>query len=367
MKKFIMKKLFGLGLVTILCLFAAACADNAATEKENTENAEESVVESSEETSNEVSEESMEETEEAESTQIQVAALKGPTAMGMVKLMDDSDQGLTDTNQYDFTIAASPDEITPLLVQGKIDIAAVPANLASVLYNNTEGQVKVTAINTLGVLYIVENGDTIQPVEDLKGKTIYASGKGSTPEYVLNYILSSNGIDPDKDVTIEFKSEHAECVAALAENTNGIALLPQPFVTTAQTSNENIRIALDLTEEWNKIQADQETASELITGVIVARTEFIEEHPKALALFLEQYQASVDYVNANNEEAAQLIESYDIIKAAVAEKALPYCNITYIDGTDMEGKLSGYLEILYEQNADAVGGNLPDEAFYYTE
>ena len=294
---------------------------------------------------------------------IRVGALKGPTAMGMVKLMDDAEAGNT-ANQYEFTIAAAIDEITPKIVQGQFDIAAMPANVSSVLYNNTDGAVSVLAVNTLGVIYIVETGESVQSAADLKGKTIYASGKGATPEYALNYVLKQNGIDPEKDVTIEYKSEHAECAAALAEAENGIAMLPQPFVTTAQVKNDKIRIALDMTEEWEKVQTGEDKSA-LITGVVVVRNEFLQAHPEAVAAFMDEYKASTEYVTANVEEAAALIEKYDIVPAAVAQKALPYCNITFIEGQDMKTQLGGYLNTLFEQNADAVGGTLPDEGFYY--
>lgn len=295
-----------------------------------------------------------------DTTTIKVAALKGPTAMGMVKMMDDAKT----TKSYEFKIKAAIDEITPLLVKGDVDIAAVPANLASVLYNNTEGKVKVLAINTLGVLYIVENGESIQSISDLKGKTIYTSGKGATPEYTLNYILKENGIDPEKDVTIEYKSEHAECVAILASEENAIAMLPQPFVTTAQTKNDKIRIALDMNNEWDKLQ-QKEDKSALVTGAIVVRTQFLEEHTELVNKFLDAYKDSVEYVNSNIEEAADMIEEQDIISAAVAKIALPYCNIVFIEGEEMEAKLSGYYSILFEQNKKSVGGTLPDDTFYY--
>lgn len=299
-------------------------------------------------------------------TAVRVMALKGPTAMGLVELMNESESGAVNGNDYEFTIAASADEVTPKLVQGEADIAAVPANLASVLYNNTEGQVQVLAINTLGVLYIVDTGDTVHSAADLKGKTIYASGKGATPEYAIDYILMKNGIDPEKDVTIEWKSEHAECVAALAASEDGgIALLPQPFVTIAQTQDDRIRIALDLTEEWDMLQKDEETPSALLTGVVVARADFIEEHPEAISAFMDSYKKSVDYVNGNMEEAAKLIEKFDIVPAAVAQKALPYCNITFIEGEEMKDKLSGYLSVLLEQNEKSVGGEIPADDFYY--
>lgn len=298
---------------------------------------------------------------EAEPVDVNIIALKGPTAMGMVEFMNNADTGALTDNQYHFEIAAAVDEVAPKIAQGQVDIAAVPANLASVLYNNTKGNVEVLAINTLGVLYIVESGDSVAGVADLKGKTIYASGKGATPEYALNYILSQNGIDPENDVTIEWKSEHTECLAALMAEENAIAMLPQPFVTTAQTKSENIRVALDLTEEWDKLGSD----SALLTGAVIARKAFVEENPAAVEAFMAHYGTSVEYVNANVEDAAALIEQYDIVPAAVAVKAVPECNIVFITGDEMREKLSGYLSVLLEQNPQSVGGALPEEDFYY--
>ena len=296
---------------------------------------------------------------------VNVLALKGPTAMGMVSLMDQADQGEITEETYDFQIVASPDEVSPAIAQGTADIAAVPANLASVLYQKTNGGVQVLTINTLGVLYLVENGDQVQSVSDLKGKTIYASGKGATPEYALNYILKENGLTPGKDVQIEWKSEHTECVAALAEHEDAAALLPQPFVTTAQSKNDSLRVALDLTEEWDKIQKDNGGNSSLVTGVTVVRTEFAQEHPEIVEDFMERYQESVSYVNEYTEEAAKLIGDYDIVPEEIAKKALPECNIVYIDGAEMKEKLSGYLEVLEQENPQAVGGALPADEFYY--
>lgn len=312
------------------------------------------------------SNESQDNTKETEPVEVNVTALKGPTAMGMVSLMDDVDNGKVDSENYKFTIAASIDEVTPAISQGETDIAAVPANVASVLYNKLEGGVQVLAVNTLGVLYIVENGDTVQSAADLKGKTIYASGKGATPEYALNYILQQNGLDPAADVTIEWKSEHSECVAALAQDPSGIAMLPQPFVTTAQMKNPDLRVALDLTEEWDKVQEDAQEPGALLTGVVVVRTEFAKENPEAVSDFLERYKASVDFVNENVDEAAQLVGQYDIVTAEVAQTAIPECNIVCITGDEMQEKLSGYLSALNDQNPEAVGGKLPDDDFYYT-
>ena len=288
-----------------------------------------------------------------------VVALKGPTAMGLVKLMEDND------GAYDFSIEAAPDLVAPLIIQGKADIAAVLANLASVLYNKLGGGVQVLAVNTLGVLYIVERGETVQTAADLKGRTIYASGQGATPEYALNYILRGNGIDPEKDVDIQFMSEHTECLNALLNNADGIALLPQPFVTTAMMKADDLRVALDLNDCWDELQADAESPSALLTGVVIARREFVEAHPDLVTAFMDAYAESVFWVKTTPDESAALIGKYDIVPEAVAKKALPACNIVYIEGAEMQTMLSGYLATLFEQNPAAVGGALPGEDFYY--
>lgn len=294
------------------------------------------------------------------SASIRIAGMKGPTTMGMVKLMKDAEDG-TASGGYQVDMYATAQEILPLLVKGEIDAAMLPANVASNIYAQTEGKVQVAAINTLGVLYVVENGDSIQSVADLAGKTIYSTGKGNTPEYTLNYILEQNGIADQ--VTVEYKSEATEVTATMAEAGEGaMAVLPQPYVTIATSQTEGMRVALDLTEEWSKVNPD----SQLVTGVLVARTGFIEQNQDAFAQFLTDYKASIDYVNANTAEAAQLVADYGIVpKAAIAEKALPACNITYIAGSEMKAALQGYLQVLFDQNPASVGGAMPGDDFYY--
>lgn len=301
----------------------------------------------------------------ADPVAVRAVALKGPTAMGLVKFMSDAEAGELADNDYTFQIVASPDEVTPLIAKGEVDVAAVPANLASVLYNKDEAGVRAIAINTLGVLYICELGDTIQSVADLKGRTIYASGKGSTPEYGLQYVLEKNGLVVGTDVQIEWKSEHAECVQALATASgSAVAMLPQPFVTTAQAQNDQIRVALDLTEEWDRVQTGDEKSS-MVTGVAIVRAEFADENPAAVDAFLGHYAASVDFVNSDVEAAAELVGDYDIVPAEVALKAIPECNIVCVTGADMKERLSGYLAVLADQNVEAVGGSLPGDDFYY--
>ena len=261
------KKLLALGLSLALTLSLAACGQKTAAPEQTDEPAQTEEPAKAPETPD-------------DTAAFKIAALKGPTAMGLVKLMKDNDEMTSALlssakpyegevgNLYTFTLAGSADEVTPALIKGELDMACVPANLAAVLYGKTDGALEVLAVNTLGVLYIVESGDTVQSMADLKGKTIVAAGKGSTPEYALRYLLSENGIDPDNDVAIDWKSEHSECVAALASGQAAIALLPQPFVTVAQTKIEGLRMALDLTAEWDKL----DNGSGLITGVIVARS-----------------------------------------------------------------------------------------------
>lgn len=287
---------------------------------------------------------------------VRVAALKGPTAMGLVQLFD------THAEDYDVLIAGAADEVTPKLIQGQLDIAAVPVNLGSVLYNRTEGQVQLIAINTLGVLYVVEKGgETVNSMEDLRGKTIYATGKGSTPEYALTYLLAQHGIDIASDVTMEWKSEPTEVVALMAQSENAVAMLPQPYVTVAGAQVEGLRVALDLTAEWDAL----DNGSRLITAGIIVRKAFAQEHPDKVAAFLEQFAQSAAYANENVAEAAALVEKYIGVKAPIAQKALPACNIVCIAGEDAAAILPGYLQTLYELNPAAVGGALPGADFYW--
>jgi NitT/TauT family transport system substrate-binding protein len=300
--------------------------------------------------------------ESKEKTDINVTILAGPTGMGAAKLMSNNTAGSA-LNNYSFTVATSPDEVTAAVINGSTDIAAVPANLASVLYNKTNKEVQVIAVNTLGVLYMLENGNTINSVNDLRGKTIYATGQASTPEYILRHILIQNGIDPDKDVTIEYYAAHAELATVISSGDIVLGMLPEPNVTAVLSANPSVRIALNLTEEWNKISGD---TSILIQGCVIVNKAFAEANKKAVDNFLTEYKESIDYVNANITEAAQLIADNGILsKAAIAEKAIPNSNIVYIDGDEMKKQLSGFLEILYNANPASVGGIMPDDAFYY--
>ncbi len=294
---------------------------------------------------------------------VRVGSLNGPTSMGLVYVMEMADNGDA-ANYYEFNMATAADEITGLLVKGDLDIALIPANVASVLYNKTEGNITVLDINTLGVLYVVSADDSIQSISDLAGKTVYLTGMGTTPDYVLQYLLKANGLTTD-DVHLEYKTEANEVAAILKETPDAVGLLPQPFVTSAMAQNDQLKMVLDLTEEWNKVQ-EQAGGSTLVTGVTVARTDFLEENKEAVDAFLDEHEESSLAVNSDLDDAAEKVAALGIIpKAEVAKKAIPYCNITCIRGDEMKTDLSGYLQVLFDQDPASVGGALPGDDFYY--
>jgi NitT/TauT family transport system substrate-binding protein len=334
------------------------------TEKETTE-----VVESKDDAEKETTEvaESKDDTEKVEETEaipFTVATLKGPTGMGMVKLMDEVDKGENKMGAS-FSITGVPDELVGKIINDEIDFACLPTNLAAVLYNKTGGKIQLAAVNTMGVLYMVEVGDEINSISDLKGKKIFANGQGSTPEFVLRYLLEKNDINPDEDVELNFSLQHSELATATAAGDVNLALLPQPHVTVATMQNKDARIALDLTKEWENIEGND---SELAMGCIVVKKEFAEKNPEVVEEFLNSYKQSVEWVNANNKDAAELIAKYGILpKAPIAEKALPNCNIVYREAEEAKQTLNGFYKILFDFNPKSLGGKLPDEGFYYNK
>ena len=349
-----MKKLVSLLLSAALMLSLAACGGSTAGSTAASSQAASSEAASSQAASSES-------TEPLSTTDaVRIAGLKGPTTMGLVNLLPMEEDGSASLD-YDLQLYGTADEIVPLLTKGELDMAAIPANLAATLYQKTQGGIQVMAVNTLGVLYVVEKGDTIHSVADLKGRTILSTGKGTTPEYVLRYILQQNGIDPDKDVTIEFYSEATEVTAQMAVAEDAIAVLPQPYVTSASMQDDTLRVALDLTEEWDKICDTQ-----LITGVTVVRTEYAQEHPDVVAAFLKDYTASVDAANNDLDGTAALCEEQGVVaKAAIAKAALPNCNIVCVTGDEMQVDVAGYLQVLYDADPASVGGAMPDDGFYW--
>ena len=355
-----MKKLASLLLSAAMLLGLAACGGTSSSVTASSEAASEAASSSAASSETASSEAAAEENTLSTTDPVRIAGLKGPTTMGLVNLLPMQEEGSANL-RYDLQLYGAADEIVPLLTKGELDMAAIPANLAATLYQKTEGAIQVMAVNTLGVLYVVEKGDTVQSVADLKGRTILSTGKGTTPEYVLRYILTQNGIDPDNDVTIEFYSEATEVTAQMAVAGDAIAVLPQPYVTSASMQDDTLRVALDLTAEWEKVCDTQ-----LITGVTVVRTAYAEEHPDVVAAFLEDYAASVDAANNDLDGTAALCEEQGVVaKAAIAKAALPECNIVCITGEDMKADVAGYAQVLYDADPASVGGAMPHEGFYY--
>lgn len=347
-----MKKFLLILLSLMLCLSLASCGgekisdntDDTANTDKVADNADD-VTDNADDTKGD---------EFAQGAKINLAALKGPTSIGLLNLID------TEKDTVNYTLAGVADEITAPFLKGELDIIAVPANLASVLSSKKPGEINVLAVNTLGVLYLLDTKNEITSIADLEGKTVYSTGKGTTPEFVFNYILEKNGLK-DK-VTVEFVSEATELAALLSAEQASLAILPQPYVTTVLKQNENAKIALSLTDEWKKVSG----GTEMITGVVIAKKSYVEANKETVDLFLKKYARSIAFANENVSETADLCVEYNIIpKKPIAEAALPYCNVAYIGGEDMKAAVSAYLKVLYDQNPNSVGGALPEDSFYY--
>lgn len=296
---------------------------------------------------------------EASDEVLRVGSLKGPTTMGLVNLMSEVESGAK--NGYSFEMQSQPDVIMSELVSGKLDIALLPANVAAVAYNKTKHGVSAIDINTLGVLYCVTGDENIKSVKDLAGKTVLSTGQGSSPEYVLNYLLEKNGVT---DCDVQFKSEATEIAALLKQDPTKIAILPQPFVTVATAQNDQLKVAFSLTDEWKSVSPD----SKLLTGVTVVRNEVLENRAAEVDQFIADHQASTEKAATDVDATAELVAKYGIIaKAPVAKKALPNCNIVAIAGDEMKTDLADYLQVLFDANPKSVGGTMPDDDFYYIQ
>ena len=302
---------------------------------------------------------------------VHLGLLSGPTGMGAAKMLADNDEAYAQVEagtyeggtllRYEVTLGSDPaNDIVPRLTNGELDIAAIPTNLAATLYNRTDGGIKLLALNTLGVLHILENGDTVNSLADLEGRTLYATGQGSNPEYVLNYLLEANGLDPAADVDIQWLASE-ELTARMASGDIDLCMLPVPAATTVMMQNSDVRDAIDLNDAWTESGAQ----GTFTMGCLVARTEWLEGNSELVPGILEEYAASIDYANSNPEEAAALIEQYGIVpKAAVAQAAIPQANMVCVTGEDMKG-IADYYQVLFDADPTSIGGAIPGEDFYY--
>lgn len=284
-------------------------------------------------------------------TTLRIAALKGPTGMGLAYLMQE------ESSAFSVELLDAPDVVTGKFINGEIDIAAVPVNLAAVLSNKTDGKAVMIAVNTLGVLYILENGETVHSMEDLAGKTLYATGQGSTPQYVLEYLLEQNGL---KDrVTVEYIAEHATLAAMAASGEAPLAMLPEPNVSSVLLKNESARIALDLTSEWDAVSDAQ-----LLQGCYIVQRSVLESEPEAVRAFLSAAAESAARVNSEAEAPALIAELGIVGSEAIAARAIPNCNIVCLTGEQMQEAAEAMLSVLFAANPKSIGGQLPDASFY---
>lgn len=290
-----------------------------------------------------------------------VFMISGPTGIGAVNLMS-ADEAGTAKGDYEFTVVANPTEIVAKISNKEADIAAVATNMASTIYNKTNGGVTVLAVNTLGVLNVLTNGTEINTLADLKGKKVYTTGQGANPEYVIDYLLEKNGVNPDTDVDLQFKAEGTELVSVWATDPTAVIIAPQPVASSVLAKYKGSKLAIDLTDEWDKVGDN----SALMMGCVIVRNEFLNANKATVDLFLEEYEASIKKATEDLDGTAALCEKYGIVaKAAVAKKAIPASNICFVTGNEMKTKLSGYLAVLFAADKKAVGGKLPADDFYY--
>ena len=291
---------------------------------------------------------------------IAIGTLNGNTGVAAAWLMEQAELELPFDN-YSFQIATAPEQLTAALLSGQVQIAALPTNVAATLYNRSEGLIQMIAISAYGVLHVLENGDEIHSIADLRGRTIHTTGQAANPEFILNHVLEQNGLTPGLDVFVQFHQNEA-LATRMAAGEIDLAMMPEPMVTSVLAQNETVRTALDMTVEWNRVGE----GSSLVMSSIVARRDFTETHPEAVLRFLDLFRQSIEETVANPAEVAQLIAKFEIIPSPlIAERAIPGCNLTFIAGADMEPTIRGYFQVLYHASPDAIGGAIPDAAFYF--
>ena len=351
------KKLLALLLTAAMTVGFAGCSGNNAQTDNQSTTTEASQQPEATTTEGEASEATTDETTELPDITVNVGVLAGPTGVGAAKIMNDSKNGETVLN-YNFTVEAENSNIVAAVSNGELDIAAIATNVASNLYNKTDGGVQIIALTTLGVLYILENGDSINSIADLEGKTIIAPGQGANPEYVLKHLLQENGVN----ATVEFMTAE-EVIAKMNNGEADVCMLPVPAATALQMKNENVRTALDLTAEWNALNS----GSQLTMGAVIVRTEFAEQYPEVVKQFLEEYTSSIEYVKTNIDEASQLVADFGITaNAQIAANAIPQCNLVAITGAEaIKSAIAGYYDVLYAADPASVGGAIPGEDFYF--
>lgn len=299
-----------------------------------------------------------------DATEVNVGMIMGPPSMGMGWMIHENEEGNT-YNDYNFEVGGVDyTALASKLNTGDYDIIHCPSNVGAILYNNKDlkEEVEVIDISNLGLLYILTTDDSIKSMDDLKGRTVYSIGEGGPPEYTFGYLLDQEGLSDD--VNFSFRSTPFEVLNLLQDEENSIVLLPQPFVEVAKLLVPDLKVPIDITEEWDNLKL--ESGAESVTTITIVRKKFLEEHEQAVVEYLNLLKKSVAYSLSHVDEAAEWTDTYEtFLNPEVAADAIPYVNMCAITGQEMKEKLEGFLKIMYDYNPDAVGGSMPDDDFYY--
>ncbi len=297
-----------------------------------------------------------------------VAVLRGPTAIGMIKLIDE--KYAPEGSQLEYVMEQSPEVLSAKLLNGELDFATIPTNMAANLYNKGVGY-QIAGVNVWGVMYVVSNGGNISTWNDLKGKEISCTGQGAVSDLVFKYLLMKNGIDPNKDVHLTYIAAPAELAQAAIAGKIQISVLPEPWVTNVLAQNKNLKIALDLQKEWTVLNAPadkkQETEKQAYAQTcLVVKKEFAQAHPEIVKQFLSECEQETEWINTHPSEAGKLVEKHQLgLTASAAQASIPRCNLSWADAGKARPAVETFLKVLMNYSPQSVGGKLPDDAFYY--
>lgn len=295
----------------------------------------------------------------AEPLQLTVAGLKGPSSIGMLRMIE-SEPVFGEDVETEYQIVDEPQLMIARIMSGEADIAAVPINLAAVLYNKG-APYRLGAVTGDGLLHIVSSREDIGSVEDLKGKRIYCIAQGSTPEFVLRYVLEKSGIDPDTEVELDFSFDHVAIAPQLIAGKVDLAVLPEPFVSIVASKNPAVQPVIDLQQVWAELSGTGDTYP--ITATLV-RNSLYREHPEALKAFFAAYRESIDWANANPAEAGGLAGKYMEMPAPIIAKAMPRLNLRYQSPREARSRVEELYQVFHGFAPASVGGTIPGDEFY---
>lgn len=279
-----------------------------------------------------------------------LAVFNGVTSLGVAKLV--KDRGYA----YESSLYTDLSEVENLIKNGGADMAAVPVESAARLFNETKGAVKIIAVNNLGVLHLVTGDESIKTLADLKDKTVYATGKGTAYEHIMNFIFEKNAISPK----VEYVATEAELVTLAIEGKADICIIPEPYATKVVFENTKMKRVIDLSDEWNKF-----SEAPLVQGVIVARTEYIEQNPEYIEQFLFQNEISVNFLNENIDAGADMLYNGQYFSTFdLARECVPACNLYFMKGEEMKAAVKVVYDVL---PAELTGGTVSADGICFVQ